>query len=151
MSPCLRSLPALAAALTLGFGVVATGLPRQAAADAQVPASISPSAHGFEDFCRTWMRKLAQREKRNLGTAQVRKQGDSVVLSYVGYAAEPRKCSARKSGVAGNPYVGKMVYLEYAYERHGKSRKAALSAEPKVVKRTEVLEIFRHDGSKWVY
>lgn len=97
------------------------------------------------------MGKLAKREVRNLAGAEAHKNAGHVVLSYIGYAKAPKKCSARASGIAGNPYIGKVVYLEFAYERRGANRRAALKAEPKIVSRTEILEIFRHDGSKWIY
>jgi hypothetical protein len=142
------SLPLLAAFLVLSLGVV---VPQRAAADEQVPASIAPSPHGFEEFCSTWMRKLAAREAHNLESAAPQKIGGGVVLSYTGYAKLPLKCSARESGIAGNPYVGKVLYQEFSYERRGANRKAALRADPKIVSRVEILEIFRHDGSGWIY
>lgn len=146
-------IPALSPRALAACLVLTLSLPiaRQAAADEQVPASIAPSSHGFEDFCRTWMGKLAKREAHNLATAKTRKAGGQVVLSYIGYTKRPEKCSARRSGVAGNPYVGKVVYQELAYERRGANRKAALRADPVVVSRTEILEIFRHNGKKWIY
>jgi hypothetical protein len=145
MSPPLRPFAAL---LVLCFALAA---PPRAVADNPGPASIIPVPHGFEHFCSTWMGKLAKREENNLAKAKLRKAGSGVVLSYTGYAKRPVKCSARESGISGNPYVGKVVYLEFAYERRGANRRAALEAEPEVVSRTEVLEIFRHDGSDWIY
>jgi hypothetical protein len=113
------------------------------------PGLTGPSS--FERFCSTWMGKLAERERFNLKNAAARRDGNRFVVEYVGYARTPARCEAKPSGVASNPFVGKLVYQELRYERAGSSKDHALSSEPRVLSSTEVMEIFRFDGSRWVY
>jgi hypothetical protein len=105
----------------------------------------------FEHFCSSWMGKLAERERQNLQTAAPRRDGANVVVQYVGYGKTPTRCEARTSGVPSNPFVGKLVYSELRYQRAGATRERALASEPRVLEQTEVMEIFRFDGSRWVY
>jgi len=121
---------------------------------------VAPAAHAgpgltgpssFERFCSTWMGKLAERERFNLKNAAARKNGEGVVVEYVGYAKSPMRCEAKESGVPSNPFVGKLVYQELRYERAGASKDRALTSQPRVLSTTEVMEIFRFDGSRWVY
>jgi hypothetical protein len=107
----------------------------------------------FERFCSTWMGKLAERERFNLknAAAKARKDGNRVVVEYVGYGKSPTRCEAKPSGVPSNPFVGKLTYKELRYERAGSSKDGALSSQPRVLSTTEVMEIFRFDGSRWVY
>jgi hypothetical protein len=97
------------------------------------------------------MGKLAERERFNLKNAPARKHGDNVVVEYVGYGKTPTRCEAKASGVPSNPFVGKLVYQEMRYERSGASKDRALTSQPRVLSTTEVMEIFRFDGRRWVY
>lgn len=113
------------------------------------PGLTGPSS--FERFCATWMGKLAERERFNLANADARQSGDRVLVEYVGYDKAHRSCETKASGVPSNPFVGKLVYHEFRYERTGASKDRALSSHPRVLSTTEVMEIFRFDGSRWVY
>jgi hypothetical protein len=131
---------ALCAGMLLGFAAPAAHAG---------PGLTGPSS--FERFCSTWMGKLAERERFNLRNATARKSGDRVVVEYVGYGKSPTRCEAKPSGVPSNPFVGKLVYQELRYERSGASKDGALTGQPRVLSSTEVMEIFRFDGSRWVY
>ena len=133
------------------FVSLALGVPVARAGDGAVPAAIAPGEHRFKAFCKTWLGKLRKRERANLANAKTHKASGQVVLSYIGYGARPTECKARSTRAAGARFIGKLKYDEYRYERRGRSRRAALASDPVVLSRTEVLEIFRHDGERWRY
>ncbi len=56
-----------------------------------------------------------------------------------------------KAAVPSNPLVGRLSYHEFRYERAGASKDHALSSHLRVSSTTEVMEMFRFDGSRWVY
>jgi hypothetical protein len=135
--------------LCAGVLGAAMSLSCAAPADHARPAPTDPSSFG--SFCATWMGKLAERERSNLASATARRRGDRVVVEYVGYARSSIRCEAEPSGLPSNPFVGKLVYEEHRYERAGESRADALASPPRVVSALVVMEIFRFDGSRWVY
>jgi len=139
-----RLLSMLLVLLLLGAHQVTAG-------EKQVPAKNAPGAHRFGKFCESWLGKLRKRERDNRKSAKVRKTASGVVISWIGYGDRALQCKARSSRAPGTQFIGKLKYNELGYERRGSSRRAALKAKPVVVTRTEVLEIFRHDGSRWIY
>jgi hypothetical protein len=96
------------------------------------------------------MGKLAQRERDNLKSAQARQGAGGVVLEYTGYGSEPVSCVARIPQ-PGKPGVGILVYLERRYRRSGSDAAQARSSQPAVLSQTEVTELFRFDGKRWLY
>jgi hypothetical protein len=104
----------------------------------------------FAAFCETWFEKLRERERYNLSKVKWETAPDGVVVGeYVGYdtkAPGPQTVT----GVEKTP-IGKVVYMEYRLRRTGKSKDEALAAEPEIVERTEVTEIFRFERGAWVY
>ncbi len=108
-------------------------------------------ASSFNKFCKVWMGKLAARERNNLKGASARKNGGRFVVEYTSYAQSPQRCEAKPTGVASNPYVGKLVYTERAVRRTGATKSKARSGSVQVVSEVEVMEIFRYDGKRWVY
>lgn len=116
---------------------------------ADSPAAVAKPR--FDEFCATWMAKLQAREQGNAENAQVERRGERFVIEYTGYSSRPMRCESRPTGVAENPYVGKLLYHELRYEKAGAERASARAAEPSVVATTEILEIFRFDGTRWVY
>lgn len=119
-----------------------------------VPAA-SPGLNGarnsFERFCNSWMAKLEDREGMNLRNARARKAGPRFVLEYTGYADTAKRCEAAASGVASNPYVGKLVYHEYQFRKTGPTERGARHNPATLLQSIEVMEIFRFDGTRWVY
>jgi hypothetical protein len=114
------------------------------------PAFGAAAEQTFRAFCSTWMNKLEDRETHNLQSAPAHKRGGEVVLQYTGYADEPLRCEAKRAA-SGKAVIGKLVYHERRYEKSGPTRSRALSDSPRVLEEVEVMEIFRHDGSQWVY
>jgi hypothetical protein len=133
-------------AATFGAGMLLTFAATAAHAGQELAGRAS-----FERFCSTWMGKLEERERSNLTRAIVRRSGDRVVVEYVGYTRSPLSCEAEPSGAPSTPLVGKLVYQELRYERSGASKGGALTNPPRVLSRIVVMEIFRFDGSEWVY
>jgi hypothetical protein len=105
---------------------------------------------GFAAFCTKWMQKLAVREQANAKAAELRTLGGEVVVEYTGYAREPGRCESRVKR-PGSPGVGVLVYHELRYRGSGADAKAARGAEPSVLERIEVTEVFRYDGRRWSY
>jgi hypothetical protein len=105
---------------------------------------------GFARFCSDWMGKLAQRERDNLKAAEARAGSAGVVLEYTGYASEPLRCDARIPK-PGKPGVGILVYMEKRYRRAGADVVKARSSDPAVVSQVEVTELFKFDGTRWIY
>lgn len=125
--------------LLLALGMVAAPGPRAAQAN-----------EDFTRFCSEWMGKLAQRERDNLKSAQARPGSGGIVLEYTGYAAQPIRCVARIPQ-PGKPGVGILVYMEMRYRRSGADVVHARSSEPAVLSQVEVTELFRFDGTRWLY
>jgi outer membrane biogenesis lipoprotein LolB len=111
----------------------------------------SEIASSFDLFCDKWMRKLDTREQRNLKHAQVRNRGKAFVVEYTGYSHQPVSCEAKPSRASKGAYVGKLVYDELHYRKTAKTAARARNSKPRIVQQIEVLEIFRFDGSRWIY
>jgi hypothetical protein len=107
--------------------------------------------HGFDGFCARWMEKLRVREADNARAARIVKNDTGYVGEFKGYGRKPLRCRARPTGSPSTPWVGQLVYEEFVYRKHGKSLSAARSSKPEIAARTHVLEIFKFDGSRWVY
>jgi hypothetical protein len=118
------------------------------------PQGVAPSpgrADGFERFCASWMGKLRDRQKTNERSARFQRRGDVYVAEFTGYGNTPLSCSARPTGKPTAPFVGKLVYHEIRYSKSGASPAAAQKVEPRELYRIEVMELFRYDGSAWLY
>jgi hypothetical protein len=105
----------------------------------------------FDRFCAEWMSKLAQREHQNLAKVRWQQQGGLTVGRYTGYARKPIQCSPTSQVTPGRPAVGKLVYQEIVYQKRGETPASAQRSEPLILQTTEVLEVFRYDGRKWMY
>ncbi len=150
-----RNLYRVALALLLG-GIIAscagTGVSRAGAQPlASAPATESPAQRSFTRFCRSWMDKLSARHQQNAKGIAYRKHGDQVVGEYIGYSREPLQCSVTKTGVPGNPFVGKLIYYELRYRQSGQTNQAARRSHPQPLEEVAVMEFFRFDGQRWVY
>ncbi|MCP4006374.1 MAG: hypothetical protein GY725_19520 [bacterium] len=128
------------------------GLPAVSASPTPIPERAA-AGRSFSKFCNTWMTKLARRELDNRRSARPRRSGSKWVLEYIGYAKHHDRCEAKATGVSQNPYIGKMVYTEAKYRASGKTKESVRNGSASVISlaETEVMEIFRFDGKKWVY
>ena len=113
-----------------------------AAARAEDPAD------SFPQFCDEWIEKLAARERDNVAHIKWESEGTIVKGDYVGYTHE-HTC-VTKMGSQSTP-VGKIVYREIKYEKLGQTIEEAEHTPPRPVETTEITEIFRYAGGKWIY
>ncbi len=109
------------------------------------------TAGNFSSFCAEWMSKLAARQAHNREKANIRKQNRQFVMEYKGYSRGAMRCESKPTGVSSNPFVGKLVYHELQYRKADKTRSEVRRSQPEILQRLEVLEIFRFDGTRWVY
>ncbi len=127
------------------------GAARAGTSSRSAPAVAAPERHHFKEFCASWLGRLKQREVQNLAGASARRTWRGVVLAYTGYGDRALQCQVSRTDVPGARFIGRLGYLEHSYERRGRDRRAALASAPVTISTTEVLEIFRHDGARWVY
>jgi hypothetical protein len=121
------------------------------AAPARADAPAASGAHGFERFCASWMQKLRVREADNARATRIVPAESGYVGEFTGYGRKLLKCRARPTGSPSTPWVGQLVYEEIRYRKSGRSPSAARSSKPVIAARTHVLEIFKFDGSRWIY
>ena len=103
----------------------------------------------FVAFCGEWMKKLVVRERDNARQARPQSYASGVLIRYTGYAEEPRACEVR--GSDSESAIGRIEYTEYVMQKWGPSTQAAWASRPELAARIEVIELFRHDGSRWQY
>ncbi len=115
------------------------------------PAPADAGEHAFDRFCGQWMQKLAQRERDNVANLKLAQRDGRFVGEFVGYGKAPLRCTAKATGQRDNPFVGRLVYHEIRYRRAGETATDARKSNADEIARTEVMEIFRYDGQRWVY
>jgi len=110
-------------------------------------AQAGDAASTFDAFCAEWMGKLAARERHNVSHIKWDTRPEGVKGEYVGYTTE-HTCVLKDSAKVP---VGKIVYREVRYEKRGGTISEAEHSTAQAVEVTEVTEIFRYSGGKWVY
>jgi len=118
---------------------------------AQATGAESGKGTDFQQFCSSWMGKLREREQANLANAKIKHNAERVTLEYTGYSDKPLKCEQKTTGVAENPFIGKLIYFEIRYQKSASDQVALRKSKPTVIEQTKVLEIFRFDGRRWIY
>jgi hypothetical protein len=126
-------------------------LPLAAGAGGGALDSPEAAQRNFGAFCREWIDKLDERERHNLAHAARVQQGDQIVIVYTGYGDVVLSCESRPTGIAGSPFLGKLVYHEQWLRKAGSSRDAALEQRAQVLRQIEVIEFFHYDGAHWRY
>ena len=129
-------------AISLVLGAAGLG-----ARDARA-ASTAAINKSFRAFCSVWMGKLDARQRHNLKKAQPRRNGDGFFVEYVGYSPDLVRCETKAGRTSS---IGKLVYHELRIRRAGRTADVARKSKPRVLERIEVMEIFRYDGSRWLY
>ena len=99
---------------------------------APVPAQADDA--GFGKFCRSWMKKLRQREAFNREQAAVEDRGGKFVLEYTGYSLKPVSCTATRG--RGKALIGTLIYDEIRYAKTGAKRAAVGKSKAVAVKRS---------------
>lgn len=106
------------------------------------------AARKFGSFCVDWMEKLAIRERDNRTTVRWEAGPTGVSGEYVGYSAD-HSCELKRT--TEGVLIGKVNYREFVYQQQGASVQEAHNSALRIVDTTQVLELFRYDGSRWVY
>ena len=101
----------------------------------------------FTSFCEEWMGKLAAREVHNVANIKWDAKPGAVKGEYVGYTKE-HTCTVKE---ASKVPIGKIIYREIVYQKHGGSIPEAEKSPAEATEVTEVTEIFRYSAGKWVY
>jgi len=102
----------------------------------------------FPQFCDEWIEKLSVRERDNVAHIKWEAEGSVVKGEYIGYTHE-HTC-VTKMGTQSTP-VGKITYREIKYEKLGPTVEDAERNPARPVETTEITEIFRYAGGKWIY
>jgi hypothetical protein len=113
-----------------------------------VPVYAQDAEAAFRNFCEEWMQKLAAREHDNVASIKWQQDAYGVQGGYIGYTQE-HTCLT-KAGTASVP-VGEIIYREIRYEKHGASIPEAERSVAHPVATTEITEIFRFAGGRWIY
>jgi hypothetical protein len=104
-------------------------------------------ASQFTTFCEEWMGKLAARQEHNVTHIKWDTKPDGVKGEYVGYTTE-HTCTLKNETKVP---IGKIIYREIVYQKHGGTIPEAEKSTGEATEVTEVTEIFRYAGGKWVY
>ena len=117
----------------------------QAMDEAQVDQS-------FVQFQKDWIKKLNAEGKYGEKTMKVEKS--PLDGSFTAKYSEIREASGsriKKTGNAASPYVGVMHYEIYGCSASGKTAEEAKRGPFKCALANETEEIFRFNGTKWLY
>jgi hypothetical protein len=99
----------------------------------------------FDDFAKSWMKKMAGLESQNRAKPTLSSHAGAMVASYRGYQND-YVIELKPTGSATAPWVGILRYHEVTYTcADGSTASCAPS------KKSRVTEIFRFQGGKWVY
>lgn len=104
----------------------------------------------LEAFCSKWMGFLAVRERDNRAKIKWESASVGVRGTFIGYSPD-YECKLKQATSAKATPVATIKYLEFLYQQEGPTNAEAAITAPRVVEATEVLEIFRYAGGKWVY
>ncbi len=104
----------------------------------------------FKEFCAEWMKKLVVRERDNRAGIKWTNGPDGVQGEFVGYSAE-NVCEVKEPASASATPVGTIKYRELRYRKVGPTKEEAAKSPDTPIEATEVTEIFRYTGGKWVY
>ena len=117
----------------------------QAADETQVEQS-------FAQFQKDWIKKLNTEGKYGEKSMRVEKTpGDSLYTAKYDAVKEAAGSRIKKTDQAATPYIGIMHYEIYGCTATGKTAEEAKRGPFKCELKTDTTEIFRFDGSKWIY
>jgi len=102
----------------------------------------------FPAFCQEWERRLRDREVNNLEHINWKKRSGYQTATYVAYG-KVQACDTKETD-RGVP-IGKLSYEEYNYYLTGKTVEEAKHSTPKLIGRTNTLEIFSWEKNRWFY
>jgi hypothetical protein len=106
----------------------------------------------FVEFQKDWIKKLNTEGK--YGQKGMRVEKSPVDGSFTAKYDEVREAPGsriKKTGNAATPYVGTMHYEIYGCTAAGKTAEEARRGPFKCALQTDTNEIFRFNGTKWLY
>ena len=104
----------------------------------------------FEVFLKKWMKNLYGMEADNFVRLKMSNLGNTYRGEYIGYGLK-YDYYVKRTNSAVTPYVGTVSYQQIKYVNTGASRRAILKGPFKIDSVTNVKEIFRYTGGKWLY
>ncbi len=136
----------------IGIGLLILGLVASLAS-VGLAADEVQAEKSFVQFQKDWMKKL--NTEGNYGEKSMRVDkasgGDAAFIATYDAVKEPKSYEIKKTDQKVTPFVGKILYEIVTCAAQGKTaeeaRRGPFTCEPK----TEITEIFRFSGGKWVY
>ena len=129
----------------LALGVACTALAAPPAAIPNPDPAQQRAERSFDEFAKSWMKKMANAEGQNRSKPKLAAQDGVMVASYRGYD-DNYAIELKPTGSKAAPWVGILRYHELTYTCADKSTKSCAPS-----KKMRVTEIFRFQGGKWVY
>jgi hypothetical protein len=131
--------------LVLGFLGIHPS-PLRAADEAQVEKA-------FQEFQTDWVKKLNTEGKYGEKNMRVEKSaGDGAgFIARYDVVKEPKSSQVKKTEQKATPYIGTVQYEIWTCSAKGKSQEEAKRGPFDCQLHSEMTEIFRFNGSKWVY
>ena len=118
----------------------------QAADEAQVEKS-------FAQFQKDWIKKLNTEGKYGEKSMRIEKSsgGDAPYTAAYDVVKEAKSYEIKKTEQPATPYIGKVQYEIMTCTAQGKTAEEAKRGPFACTPRSDITEIFRFTGSKWVY
>jgi hypothetical protein len=101
----------------------------------------------FPSFCHDWERRLHDRELDNVEHLTWQTRDGYQTATYVGYSTI-ESCETKPTRTT---LIGKLTYDELYYYIVGKTVDEAKHSKPKLIGKTNTLEIFSWESNRWFY
>lgn len=106
----------------------------------------------FVGFQKDWIKKLNTEGKYGEKSMRVEKvPGDGSFIAKYDAVKEAAGSQIKKTGQAASPYIGTMHYEIYGCTATGKTAEEAKRGPFKCELQADTTEIFRFNGTKWIY
>lgn len=107
----------------------------------------------FVQFQKDWIKKLNAEGKYGEKSMRVDKAlgGDAPYTATYDVVKEAKSYEIKKTDQKATPYIGKVQYEIVTCRAQGKTAEEAKRGPFSCTPRSEITEIFRFTGSKWVY
>lgn len=122
--------------------------PSPASAGKTVPPAILAS---FDGFSKSWMARLERVNQQNRQSLKPEPAAnDRVIGRYIYYGPECIQ-EVRSTDSKATPYVGIIRYPQKVMEKEGETLKKMKAHPGTLASESQVTEIFRYTGGRWVY
>ena len=136
----------------LGIGLLVLGLLGCLLSVGQA-ADEALAEKSFVQFQKDWIKKLNTEGKYGEKSMRIDRAsgGDAAYIATYDVVKEPKSYEIKKTEQKATPYIGKMQYEILTCTAQGKTAEEAKRGPFSCVPRSDITEIFRFTGSKWVY